>query len=99
MEPPFSSYAETRKGLDAHHPLGGHAAVTQYLIQTVQQRCAARGMSLSLRGFNTVPRGWYMVVMDLLEEYECFYHVKHSLSRKKKERLREELRSKLTDPH
>lgn len=40
-----------------------------------------------------------MVVMDLLEEYECFYHVKHSLSRKKKERLREELRSKLTDPH
>ena len=42
-----------------------------------------------------------MVVMDLLkpEEYECLYDVKHSLSCEEKERLRAELRGKLTGLH
>lgn len=40
-----------------------------------------------------------MVVMDLLEEYECLCDVKHSLSHEEKQRLREELSSKLTDLH
>ena len=66
---------------------------------TVHEQCAALGMSPPLRGFNAVPGGWHMVVMDLLEEYECLHGVKRSLSDEEKERLREELGSKLRDLH
>lgn len=40
-----------------------------------------------------------MIVMDLLEEYECLHDVKHSLSSEQKARLRAEIRSRLTELH
>ena len=69
--------------------------------QAVHQQCTALGMSPSLRGFNTVPGGWHMATMDLLKdsEYECLHDAKRSLSLEEKERLKEELRSKLTRLH
>ena len=66
---------------------------------TVHQQCTAWGIFPSLRGFNAVPGGWYMVVMDLLEGYECLYDIKYRLSHEEKKSLRGELRSKLTDLH
>ena len=62
---------------------------------TVHPRCAAWGISPSLWGFNdAVPGGWHIVIVDLLEEYQCLHDVKHSLSPEEKEKLGEGLRSK-----
>ena len=63
------------------------------------RKCAERGTSPKLRGSERVVGGWHMVVMDLLEGYQCLHDVKHRLSDGEKGRLMEELRSKLAALH
>ncbi|KAI5986002.1 hypothetical protein EDC04DRAFT_2589995 [Pisolithus marmoratus] len=67
--------------------------------RVVHEQCAAWGISPSLKGLEAVPGGWHMVVMDLLEGYECLYDIRHNLSREQRERLRDELRRSLQKLH
>ena len=61
----------------------------------VHHKCAQWKVSPKLRGYEDIIGGWQIITMDFLKGYQCLHDIKYSLSDGKKERLREELWSKV----
>ncbi|KAH7908778.1 hypothetical protein BJ138DRAFT_1115536 [Hygrophoropsis aurantiaca] len=63
----------------------------------VHQQYATMGFAPQLRGYEVIPGGWHMDLLD--DEYRCLRSIKYSLLKEEKLELKEDLRDKLASFH